>query len=58
MKAMNQSEVIIAGGLLPAMRDKYFRVGHMGSVTRGDILTTSAAIENALKSCGHSVAKC
>ncbi|MCI0523357.1 MAG: alanine--glyoxylate aminotransferase family protein [Bacteroidales bacterium] len=53
MKAISESDVILAGGLLPEIRDKYFRVGHMGSVTGGDILTTVASIANALKSCGY-----
>ena len=53
MKAIASSDVILAGGLLPEIKDKYFRVGHMGSVTAGDILTTVSAIENALISCGY-----
>ncbi|MCU0379132.1 MAG: alanine--glyoxylate aminotransferase family protein [Bacteroidales bacterium] len=54
MKAISQSDVILAGGLLPELKDKYFRVGHMGSVTGGDILVTVASVRNALKSCGYS----
>jgi alanine-glyoxylate transaminase/serine-glyoxylate transaminase/serine-pyruvate transaminase len=54
MKAMASSDVILAGGLLPAIKDSYFRVGHMGSVTSGDILTTVAAITGALSSCGYT----
>jgi alanine-glyoxylate transaminase/serine-glyoxylate transaminase/serine-pyruvate transaminase len=53
MKYIASSDVILAGGLLPEMKDKYFRVGHMGSVTKGDILTTVASVENALNSCGY-----
>jgi alanine-glyoxylate transaminase/serine-glyoxylate transaminase/serine-pyruvate transaminase len=53
MKAISKSDVILAGGLLPAIKEKYFRAGHMGSVTNGDILTTVSAIENALRSCGY-----
>jgi alanine-glyoxylate transaminase/serine-glyoxylate transaminase/serine-pyruvate transaminase len=51
MKAISASDVILAGGLLPEIREKYFRVGHMGAVTDGDILTTVASIKNALRSC-------
>jgi len=53
MKAIASSEVILAGGLLPGIKDNYFRVGHMGSVTGGDILTTVAAISGALTGCGY-----
>jgi len=53
MKAIASSDVILAGGLLPGIKDNYFRVGHMGSVTEGDILTTVAAITGALAACGH-----
>ncbi|NLE33754.1 MAG: alanine--glyoxylate aminotransferase family protein [Bacteroidales bacterium] len=53
MKAMASSGVIVAGGLLPGMKDDYFRVGHMGAVTRGDILTAVDAIERALSECGY-----
>ncbi|MBE0666262.1 MAG: hypothetical protein IH593_01170 [Bacteroidales bacterium] len=53
MKAIAASDVILAGGLLPEIKEKYFRVGHMGSVTMGDILATVSAIENCLKECGY-----
>jgi alanine-glyoxylate transaminase/serine-glyoxylate transaminase/serine-pyruvate transaminase len=57
MKAIAGSDVILAGGLLPEIKEKYFRVGHMGSVTNGDILATLSAIGNALKSAGYSPGK-
>jgi alanine-glyoxylate transaminase/serine-glyoxylate transaminase/serine-pyruvate transaminase len=53
MRAVASSDVILAGGLLPEIKDKYFRVGHMGSVTQGDLLTTVSAISGALASCGY-----
>ncbi len=53
MKAIGDSDVIVAGGLLPGIKDTYFRVGHMGAVTNGDILTTVAAIDGALSACGY-----
>jgi alanine-glyoxylate transaminase/serine-glyoxylate transaminase/serine-pyruvate transaminase len=53
MKAIAASDVILAGGLLPEIKDKYFRVGHMGSVTTGDILTTVSAIDSCLRACGY-----
>jgi aspartate aminotransferase-like enzyme len=39
--------VVIAGGLGP-LKDKAFRVGHMGNVNRSDILATLSAIEGSL----------
>jgi alanine-glyoxylate transaminase/serine-glyoxylate transaminase/serine-pyruvate transaminase len=48
-----QSGVTLAGGLLPAIRGEYFRIGHMGAVTPGDILATIIAIESALVGCGY-----
>ncbi|MDZ7635073.1 MAG: alanine--glyoxylate aminotransferase family protein [Bacteroidales bacterium] len=56
MKSISTSDVILAGGLLPDMKDKYFRVGHMGAVTNGDILATVASVERALKECGYVTA--
>ncbi len=43
--------VILAGGLLPEIRTKYFRIGHMGSVNRADLLATVGAIESGLAAC-------
>ncbi len=48
MGRMAKSDVIIAPGLLPDLKGKYFRVGHMGSVNRSDMVSTLAAIENVL----------
>ena len=45
--------VVLAGGLHPAIRDKYFRVGHMGVVSHADISATLSAIEGALLAAGH-----
>ena len=39
--------VVVAGGLGP-LKDKAFRVGHMGNVNRNDILSTLSAIEGSL----------
>lgn len=41
--------VVAAGGLLPQMAGRYFRVGHMGAVSAGDILATVGAIERGLQ---------
>ncbi len=48
--------VVIAGGLHPAARTKYFRVGHMGSTGLPEILTTVGAVERALAASGWSAA--
>jgi alanine-glyoxylate transaminase/serine-glyoxylate transaminase/serine-pyruvate transaminase len=45
--------VIVAGGLHPRIRDRYFRIGHMGAVTPSDILVTVGAIEQALARLGY-----
>jgi alanine-glyoxylate transaminase/serine-glyoxylate transaminase/serine-pyruvate transaminase len=46
--------VTLAGGLHPAIRAEYFRIGHMGSANKGDILATLGAIETALAGCGYA----
>ena len=45
--------VVLAGGLHPANRAQYFRIGHMGTCTAGDILTTVGAIERSLLAVGY-----
>jgi alanine-glyoxylate transaminase/serine-glyoxylate transaminase/serine-pyruvate transaminase len=45
--------VTLAGGLHPAIRAEYFRIGHMGSSGMGDMLATFGAIESALEACGY-----
>lgn len=41
--------VVVAGGLLPQIAGRYFRVGHMGAVSAGDLLATVGAIERGLQ---------
>ncbi len=50
---VKEAGVILAGGLHPAIRDRYFRVGHMGAVSASDILVTVGAIEEGLARMGH-----
>jgi alanine-glyoxylate transaminase/serine-glyoxylate transaminase/serine-pyruvate transaminase len=45
---------ILAGGLHPAIRAEYFRIGHMGPTNIGDVLATIGAIEAALQQCGYA----
>jgi alanine-glyoxylate transaminase/serine-glyoxylate transaminase/serine-pyruvate transaminase len=50
---VTRAGVTLAGGLHPAIKSEYFRIGHMGVVTLGDTLATVGAIEKALADCGH-----
>jgi len=50
-----QAGVTLAGGLHPAIRSEYFRIGHMGVVSLGDILATLSAVELALSAGGVKV---
>lgn len=47
--------VVVAGGLHPRIRDRYFRVGHMGVVSASDVLATVGAIERALAESGYAL---
>jgi len=47
--------ITLAGGLHAAIKNEYFRIGHMGAVTPGDVLATLGAIETALTACGHPI---
>ena len=46
--------VVLAGGLHPKIKSEYFRIGHMGSVSQGDLLATIGAIETGLAGCGYT----
>lgn len=50
---MNDSNVIIAGGLLPDIKASYFRIGHMGSVSANDLLAVLGALERSLSELGQ-----
>jgi alanine-glyoxylate transaminase/serine-glyoxylate transaminase/serine-pyruvate transaminase len=52
--AVTAAGIIIAGGLLPDIGPKYFRVGHMGSANASDILGTINAVESALTKCNYA----
>ncbi len=52
-KKIMESDVIIAGGLLPEIKNKYFRVGHMGAVSANDLLAVLGALERVLLELGH-----
>ena len=50
---MSDYNVLIAGGLLPEIKNTYFRIGHMGSVSAKDLVSTLSALEYALLSLGY-----
>jgi alanine-glyoxylate transaminase/serine-glyoxylate transaminase/serine-pyruvate transaminase len=51
---MGANDVIVAGGLLAEIKNDYFRIGHMGSVSASDLVAVLAALEQALSTLGHS----
>jgi alanine-glyoxylate transaminase/serine-glyoxylate transaminase/serine-pyruvate transaminase len=51
--AIRDEGVVVAGGLHPDLRTRYFRVGHMGATGPREILATVGAIERALAAKGH-----
>lgn len=52
VKAVGAQGVSIAGGLHPALKATYFRVGHMGAVSATDVLAAVGAVERGLKQLG------
>ena len=55
VKAVAGQGVVMAGGLHPALKATYFRVGHMGAVSPNDVLAVGSAIERSLLKLGHKV---
>ncbi len=53
LRYINEAGVILAGGLHPAIKGEYFRIGHMGCVSPSDILVTVGAIETGLAQAGY-----
>ena len=51
---IKEAGAILAGGLHPAIRAQYFRIGHMGAVSVSDILATLGAIELGLARAGYA----
>jgi alanine-glyoxylate transaminase/serine-glyoxylate transaminase/serine-pyruvate transaminase len=47
--------VALAGGLHPEVRERTFRIGHMGSVRASEVLVTVGALERGLGAVGHRV---
>lgn len=55
LSKMSNSNIIVAGGLLPDLKATYFRVGHMGSVSSNDLIAVLSALERALSELGHQM---
>ncbi|MBN1387826.1 MAG: alanine--glyoxylate aminotransferase family protein [Bacteroidales bacterium] len=53
LQAVNQAGVTLAGGLLPELKNEYFRIGHMGKINSDEVIVTIKAIETSLKKCNH-----
>lgn len=47
---------ILAGGLHPEIKTEYFRIGHMGVTSFGDVLATIGALEQGLMAVGYDFA--
>lgn len=45
---------VVAGGLHPEAKTKYFRVGHMGAIAPNDVVAVVGAVERALAAAGVS----
>jgi len=54
-REMASRNVIVAGGLYPSIKTRYFRVGHMGPVNANDIASTMATIERSLVKLGYPI---
>ena len=57
LAAARREGVVLAGGLLKDLRERYFRIGHMGAIGSQDILTIVGAIEKGLDACGYEFKK-
>jgi len=55
---MGAQNVTVAAGLHKDIKERYFRIGHMGTTVvnpeRGDINKIIEALKNALKECGYT----
>ncbi len=54
LKRIGAAGVTLAGGLHPAIRAEYFRIGHMGPMTLNDVLAALGAIEVGLRGSGYA----
>jgi alanine-glyoxylate transaminase/serine-glyoxylate transaminase/serine-pyruvate transaminase len=54
LKYVNEEGAILAGGLHPAIKARYFRIGHMGAINASDVLSTVGALERGLARAGYA----
>ena len=54
LKHIGAAGVTLAGGLHPAIRAEYFRIGHMGPMTLNEVLAAIGAVEHGLRACGYA----
>jgi alanine-glyoxylate transaminase/serine-glyoxylate transaminase/serine-pyruvate transaminase len=54
-REMLSRNVVIAGGIYPGLREKYFRIGHMGIMDFNDGVSILAAIERSLYVLGYDL---
>ena len=52
-ETVRREGVVLAGGVLKDLRDKDFRIGHMGNMGSSEILAIVGAIEKGLSACGY-----
>jgi alanine-glyoxylate transaminase/serine-glyoxylate transaminase/serine-pyruvate transaminase len=52
---IKEAGVILAGGLHPEIKARYFRIGHMGVVNGSDVRATLGAIEKGLTKAGYAL---
>ncbi|RLE51833.1 MAG: alanine--glyoxylate aminotransferase family protein [Candidatus Methanomethylicota archaeon] len=55
LKGMLKRNVVVAGGIYPEIKDRYFRVGHMGPANANDVISIIAAIERTLHDLGLKI---
>ncbi|BCU68387.1 aminotransferase class V-fold PLP-dependent enzyme [Sulfolobales archaeon HS-7] len=55
LEEIQSENVELAPGVHPALKGKYFRIGHMGWVTPNDAIATIGAIERTLRRLGEDI---
>jgi alanine-glyoxylate transaminase/serine-glyoxylate transaminase/serine-pyruvate transaminase len=50
---VEEEGVILSGGFHPVIHDRYFRIGHMGTISHSDALKTLGALERGLDRAGY-----
>ncbi len=50
-----QHGALFASGLIKEIASRYFRIGHMGSITSSEVMIAIGSIERALRDNGHNI---